>query len=272
MSKGGENVRTKKAVWLVAMVVIAATLVFVIGSRINLTSEVILGGADSVFVDSDNLSKPLDKYNDKANKSDKYEGVSFPSIEISEWYYILINDSNPRKEYAPVVQEVRDTGVYFDIRAVDYLVDLLDAAKKEGFEPYISCGYVSYAAQQQAFNEEASKLEANGKYSYEEAAKLAEGIIARAGASDHQTALAVHITDKQYDKLDYSKMDKEFYAWLDEHCAEYGFIKRFPSTKANITGWDEPWHYRFVGVPAAEFIAEYGMSFEEFTEHYDYQK
>ena len=64
--------------------------------------------------------------------------------------------------------------------------------------------------------------------------------------------------------LDYSKMDKAFFNWMDENCAEYGFIKRYPSNKADITGWDEPWHFRYVGVEAAKEIAQNGLTLEEY--------
>lgn len=263
--------RIKKAVWIFGMLIVAAALVFVISSRVNIASDVIMGGADSVFVKSDNLSKPLDDYNNNSDKTDKYANLNFPSIDKEEWYLILINASNVRKDYAPDVREYGDSGVYFDVRVIDRLDEMLDAAREEGFEPYLSCGYMSYAAQQQAINEEASKLESKGKYSYDEARKHAEDSVAKPGTSDHQTGLAVDITDKQYDKNDYSKMDKEFFAWLDEHCCEYGFIKRYPSNKIAVTGWDEPWHYRFVGIEVATFITENGMSLEEFLAHYDYQ-
>ncbi len=74
--------------------------------------------------------------------------------------------------------------------------------------------------------------------------------------------------DQQYEVLDYSKMNAEFFAWLDANCAQYGFIKRYPSGKESITGWDEPWHYRYVGKEAAEFITQNGLSLEEFIAHY----
>ncbi len=64
-------------------------------------------------------------------------------------------------------------------------------------------------------------------------------------------------------------MNHDFYDWLDEHCAEYGFIKRYPTRKVLLTGWDEPWHYRYVGKEAAQFIMKNGICFEEFYAHYN---
>ena len=84
-----------------------------------------------------------------------------------------------------------------------------------------------------------------------------------------QLGLAVDLMDKNYSRLVYENMDQEMFAWLDAHCAEYGFIKRYPTRKLLLTGWDEPWHYRYVGVEAATFIMEHGICYEEFYAHYD---
>jgi D-alanyl-D-alanine carboxypeptidase len=53
--------------------------------------------------------------------------------------------------------------------------------------------------------------------------------------------------------------------WLAEHCAEYGFIIRFPEGKEDITGYSyEPWHIRYVGVEAAQAITSSGLCLEEY--------
>ena len=52
---------------------------------------------------------------------------------------------------------------------------------------------------------------------------------------------------------------------MAEHCAEYGFIIRYPKGKTNITGYIyEPWHLRYVGKEAAAEITELGFTFEEY--------
>ena len=50
--------KIKKALLLLMLIIAAAALAFVIESRTGLRSEVILGGSDDVFVNSDNLKKP----------------------------------------------------------------------------------------------------------------------------------------------------------------------------------------------------------------------
>ena len=261
--------RIKKTVWTFFMLIMAATLVLIINSRVQLTSEVVVGGADSVFVKTNALTDPMAEYKNSSKASlEKYADLEFPSITITEWQYVLINKDTPIKSYAPSVRQLGSDGPYVDKRMIDSLSSLVDAAKEAGFEPYISVGYRSYADQQQLFNEKASELSQNGVYTYEEAQQIAAEIVAKPGTSDHQTGLAVDILDKEYEVLDYSKMDSKFFDWLDANCAQFGFIKRYPSNKKSVTGWDEPWHYRYVGKEVAEFIMKNGMCLEEFAAHY----
>ena len=263
------NVRIKKTVWVFSMIVLLSTLVLIVNSRIQLTSEIIVGGSDSVFVRTDGFNDPLSGYRDtEESNGSKYAELEFPNINITDWEYIIINADNPLNSYVPEVKQFEKSGLYFDSRAIKSLSALVQAARDAGFEPYLSTGYISFSSQQHMFNEKASELSGDGTYSYEEARQIAAEIIAKPGTSDHQTGLGVDITDKQYDIYDYSKMDKAFFEWLDAHCAEYGFIKRYPSSKKSITGWDKPWHYRYVGKEAAAFITENGLSLEEFVAHY----
>ena len=76
--------------------------------------------------------------------------------------------------------------------------------------------------------------------------------IAGAGRSEHQTGLAVDITngdmvgggpdgDGLYEAFDQTKE----YSWLMEHAADYGFIQSMPK---DTPGFEyEPWHWRYVG-------------------------
>ena len=103
---------------------------------------------------------------------------------------------------------------------------------------------------------------------YQKAADEARTIVMFPGSSEHQLGLAVDLLDKNYSRLVYSEMNQDFFAWIDAHCAEYGFIKRYPTRKLLLTGWDEPWHYRYVGKEVATFIMEQGICYEEFYAHY----
>lgn len=53
--------------------------------------------------------------------------------------------------------------------------------------------------------------------------------------------------------------------WMAEHCAEFGFILRYPADKEDITEINyEPWHLRYVGKEVAAYIMDNGLCLEEF--------
>lgn len=55
--------------------------------------------------------------------------------------------------------------------------------------------------------------------------------------------------------------------WMAEHCHEFGFVLRYPEDKQDITEINyEPWHMRYVGIPAATYIMENNLCLEEFTD------
>ena len=63
--------------------------------------------------------------------------------------------------------------------------------------------------------------------------------------------------------------DTGHYTWLPENCKKYGFIRRYPEGKKDITGINfEPWHYRYVGTDAARIIYEEGITYEEYYAKY----
>lgn len=44
------------------------------------------------------------------------------------------------------------------------------------------------------------------------------------------------IVDTDYQRLDEQQEETPVQLWLMEHCAEYGFILRYPSDKSDLTG------------------------------------
>lgn len=109
--------RIKKTVWTFFMLIMAATLVLIINSRVQLTSEVVVGGADSVFVKTNALTDPMAEYENSSKASlEKYADLEFPAITITEWKYVLINKDTPIKSYAPSVRQFGSDGPYVDKR------------------------------------------------------------------------------------------------------------------------------------------------------------
>jgi len=57
------------------------------------------------------------------------------------------------------------------------------------------------------------------------------------------------------------------YAWFNDHCAEYGFILRYPANKEVLTGKDgRAYTFRYVGVPHASYMKENDLSLEEYID------
>ena len=86
---------------------------------------------------------------------------------------------------------------------------------------------------------------------------------ARAGHSEHQTGLAVDVSNSS---LDYDNFEstKEFY-WMKNNAHKFGFILRYPKASFHITGFKyEPWHYRYVGIKIATYIYKNNLTLEEY--------
>ncbi len=191
-----------------------------------------------------------------------------PDIDISSWQYLVAGPSHNIGTYTPYVVAIEDSAQYFDERAIDALEEFLDAARSAGYSPYVMTAYRSYSSQNYIYNGRASQIawpNTPTAADYEEAEKY----VSAPGESDHQTGLGVDITDRYYNTLDASQMDQNFLAWMRENCAQYGFILRYPSDKSSITGRDEPWHFRYVGVEAAQYIMDNNLCLEQFVALYN---
>lgn len=131
-------------------------------------------------------------------------------------------------------------------------------------EPTICSSYRTRSKQEELFEKKLDTLLQQG-YSPEETEREAARWVARPGTSEHETALAVDIVDTAYQILDQQQEQTPVQQWLMTHCAEYGFILRYPTDKSDLTGIGyEPWHYRYVGTEAAEAITEQHLCLEEY--------
>lgn len=86
-----------------------------------------------------------------------------------------------------------------------------------------------------------------------------------AGRSEHQLGLALDITPEGvYEILD-EFGETRTGIWVNEHCHEFGFVRRFKYEYRYITGYDqEAWHYRYLGVELATYLYENDMTLEEY--------
>ena len=261
------------------MISLFLVLFVIVDARRDRSTELIFGGAEGGVIKSDYNAPIIDE----EIEADVPE-LKWPDIDITEHQYSIVNDDNLLSAvYYPDVsvidaEYVTYYGTKFDTETMPYLIDMLNDVREAGYSIYVNSGYRSYSYQEQIFNGVASGIaesmgitgsEAYMKPEYQQAVEKARHVTNYPGASEHQLGLSVDIVDRYHGTLKYDNMNQEMFAYLDAHCFEYGFIKRYPSKKLLLTGWDESWHYRYVGVEAATFIMQKDLCYEQFYAHYD---
>ena len=191
-----------------------------------------------------------------------------PSSEAGKNIVILVNYANMLPDNWEVdLVELRN-GEQIDRIAYDSLQKMLDDARAEGYDPLICSSYRSNEKQTRLFNNKVQQYIDEG-YSESEAKTEAGKWVAVPGTSEHQTGLTVDIVSVDNQNLDESQLDNPCQLWLMEHCYDYGFILRYPPDKSDITKINfEPWHYRYVGMEAAQEMKEKGICLEEYAEFY----
>ena len=266
------HMKKRKVLWLLTMAGLCIIIYTIVISRMESRTDVIFGGVDGAYVSSDKVNFT----NPNAVETPEPTVDIWPDIDITMPQYSIVNDDNLLSSaYEPEVARIAITRYQqFEKSALPYLDAMLEEMVEAGYEPYIASSYRTYSYQNELFNSKASQI-AYGygvtDYNdplYQKAAEEAKQYTAFPGASEHQLALAVDILDRPRSRMVYEEMDQDFFELLDSICAKYGFIKRYPTRKLLLTGWDEPWHYRYVGVEAATFIMEQGLCYEEFYQHY----
>ena len=177
------------------------------------------------------------------------------------WNLILVNRDN----YIPDNYEFELTelsnGEKVDSRIYPSLQDMFDDARAKGLHLFVAAGYRTEEKQRQLL-EEKTEAYINEGHSRSKARELAEEWVAVPGTSEHQIGIAVDINaDTRYSSRD------SVYGWLEKNSWKYGFIRRYPPDKTEITGViNEPWHFRYVGKEAAQEIYSQGICLEEYIE------
>lgn len=120
-------------------------------------------------------------------------------------------------------------------------------------------GYRSHDEQTALFD---SSLKENGKeftYKY----------VALPDHSEHQTGLALDVGINQ-ENIDFIRPDFPYDGIAQNFrniAPKYGLIERYGKEKEEITGIShEPWHFRYVGFPHAEYITEHNLCLEEYID------
>lgn len=194
-----------------------------------------------------------------------------PMIELDHTSYdsltVIINkkhslpsDYEPADLVVPNVKSTKD-GLQLRQEAATALETMFAAAKEEGITLILGSGYRSYQTQERLFND----------YVQRDGEAAANRYSARPGESEHQTGLAVDISDSTMENwLKNSFKNTVEGQWLKENAYRYGFILRYIEGKEEITGYMyEPWHFRYLGLVEAEKVKLSNLTVEEFYNYTD---
>lgn len=127
--------------------------------------------------------------------------------------------------------------------ALEALVAMDEAARRDGVLLLVGSTYRSYAYQKEVFDRSVAA----------EGLEETKRSVAPPGASQHQLGTA----------LDFSPIDDAFAdtpasRWLAANAARFGFSLSFPPGLEEATGYRwESWHYRYIGKEAAALAASY---------------
>ncbi len=174
---------------------------------------------------------------------------------------LLVNSQNPLPEdynYGWNLTEIEDGYNNGQLTQIDagvwpYMKAMIEAARSDGIQLYVWSPYRSFETQNMLFKNQVNRMGGD------EAA--AATVVARAGESEHNTGLCA-----DFNMADDAFADTPTFEWMKENAADYGFILRYPENKTDITGVIyESWHWRFVGINAANEINSLGLTLEEYV-------
>lgn len=199
-------------------------------------------------------------------------GLHAPALTLEDlpWNLRLINGEHPLPDSfeAPKLKSFADGAHAVDKRIYQSLQAMLKAARKANRHPVVCSSFRTHTKQKELYRARVQQCKGEGltgKKAREEAAFW----VARPGCSEHEAGLAVDLVDESYQELDKKQEKTKAQKWLMKHCADYGFILRYPTDKSDITNIGyEPWHYRYVGKEYARAITDSGLCFEEWLETY----
>jgi len=185
--------------------------------------------------------------------------VRLPWARIFDGLLLLVNRAHPLNNTAPGGLAPVDGGhpdILLKYRAGQLLAACMQKAGGAGEIVPVS-GWRSQAEQQRIWDDAMAESGEDFTRKY----------VAVPGCSEHQTGLAIDL-GRAAEHIDFIRPDFP----CDGVCGafrslapQYGFIERYQQGKEALTGIAyEPWHFRYVGAPHAQLMAENGLCLEEY--------
>ncbi len=204
--------------------------------------------SDGTFIHGDYLSESESVDNTASGELPDYTSVTAKGYTIERINGITYVDGIMIANKTYTLPSSYDPGVIKE--AADALTEMQNAAAADGISLFVVSGYRSYYSQQAVY----------AGWVNQDGVEVADTYSSRPGHSDHQTGYTFDLNSLSQ-SFAYTKEG----IWLAEHCADFGFIIRYPEDKEMYTGYIyEPWHVRYIGKEKAKLITESGLSLEEY--------
>ena len=172
---------------------------------------------------------------DKLSKTDEELLQKYSKVYFLNEHYIPSDLSEIDNEWK--YDESRSH--QFHSKAMSFLEDMLEDAKDDGINPWVSSAYRSFEYQ--------SQLKGAYTVTYGSGANT---FSADQGFSEHQLGTTLDFTTEGIGGGLSGFGNTPAYQWLLDNAHKYGFTLSYP--KDNVHYVFEPWHWRFVGVDLAK--------------------
>lgn len=186
-----------------------------------------------------------------------HEPAQNPSLDDPASITVVVNKQRP---LAPITWAPSDlanpeipnsTGQPLRYEAAVALEQMYAEANAAGLPFAIVSGFRSYDLQTSLFN----------NYAANYGVAAAETFSARPGHSEHQTGLAVDISECLGCPLSEAFGSTPQGLWARDNAHRFGFIMRYDQGQQPVVGYVyEPWHFRYVGVDVATDMRQRGIA------------
>ena len=196
----------------------------------------------------------------------EFENTEVPNTELHNGSLILVNNATPcvvnesglvslydkKLEADSHSFSVRDADLKVQEPFANAIIAMLEAfyGATNDDNLLVLTGYRTQSQQQELYDKDAAN-----------AGEEASSRVAKPGFSEFQTGYCIDLSI--YGGGDYD--GSGIYEWIDQNCAAYGIVLRYPSGKEDVTEFQyQPWHYRYVGKPHAAYMTQNNMVLEEY--------
>lgn len=207
--------------------------------------------------------------NDQGSVSGGYTAIHMDEKGLAQGDLVLINKEHPYSfpeslklvsiyDHKKECYFVRDKDVLLDKSVMEHLNDMMEGFSKEtGLRDVnIVAGHRTYELQQKLYNDSLAEHGAEHTTQY----------VALPGCSEHHSGLAIDFSIYHLKGGTSAEFDgSDDYGWFADNSWKYGFVQRFAETKTSVTHVaDEPWHFRYVGIPHAYYMTQNDLCLEEY--------